>query len=457
MTDRSPNVILINCDDLGYGDLGSYGSKINKTPNLDRMAEEGVRFTDFYMASPVCSPSRGAMMTGCYPRRIGFGSFDDQVVLFPGDRLGLHENEITIADLLKESGYSTMIIGKWHCGDQKEFLPTRHGFDHYYGIPFSNDMGRQAGRNEDMNLPPLPLMLDEEVIQEQPDQTSITERYIEKAVSFIRDSKDNPFFLYLAHMHVHLPLYAPDRFLKQSDNGDYGATVECVDWSVGVIVDELRRQNLDEDTLIIFTSDNGARGDYGGSNGPLRGGKGTTWEGGMRVPCIMYWPGTIEGGRVSDELITSLDFLPTLAGLAGNEAPKDRIIDGLDITDIILDKDAKSEREAFFYYFKDNLKAVRVGDWKLHLRERDKGEIKELYNLRDDIGETRNLYDERPDIVEKLLVYVEECRKDIGDMALGIEGENIRPIGVVDNAKPLTEYNPDHPYIIAMYDKEDAG
>ena len=294
------------------------------------MAAEGMRFTDFYMASPLCSPSRGAMMTGCYPRRIGFGTFEGLGVLFPGQGVGLNPDEITIAEILKGQGYATKIVGKWHCGDQPEFLPTRHGFDSYYGLPYSNDMGIQAS-NLFRPMPPLPLLRDEEVIEEQPDQASLTERYVEESVRFIREHRDRPFFLYFAHMHVHLPHYVAWRFLKTAINGPYGAAVECIDWSVGVLMHELKRLGLDERTLVIFTSDNGSRGDRGGSNQPLKGGKFNTWEGGLRVPCIMRWPGTIPAGTVSSEIVTSMDFLPTLARLAGAEPPADRIIDGKDV------------------------------------------------------------------------------------------------------------------------------
>ncbi len=458
-----PNIILINCDDLGYGDLGAYGSQVNKTPALDRMAEEGVRFTDFYMASPVCSPSRAAMMTGCYPPRISFGAFvDGGVVLFPGDDIGLNQNEITIAKLLKGVGYSTKLVGKWHCGDQPEFLPTSHGFDSYYGIPFSNDHGRQADdpvwNPMRRDWPPLPLVRDTEVIQEQPDQAAVTERYVEEAVRFIREERDAPFFLYLAHMHVHVPIYTPAHFERESENGIYGAAVAAIDWSVEVIMDELKRQGIDENTLVIFTSDNGSRArDEGGSNAPLRGKKGETWEGGQRVACLMRWPDQISAGTVSNEMVTSMDLFPTLAGIAGAEVPNDRIIDGQDISALIFgEKDATSPHENFFYYKQNNLEAVRSGNWKLHVRKGEE-EVRELFDLGIDVGESNNLFDQEPKVVSDLMTKLNACRRDIGDAATGTAGENVRPIGRVDDAKPLTEYDPNHPYIIAMYDKPYRG
>ncbi|NOX98011.1 MAG: sulfatase [Nitrospirae bacterium] len=454
MSDK-PNVILINCDDLGYGDLGCYGSKVNKTPVLDKMAADGVRFTDFYMASPVCSPSRGAMMTGCYPPRISFGSFEGRGVLYPGQAVGLNPKEETIAKLLKKADYKTKLIGKWHCGDQKEFLPTRHGFDSYYGLPYSNDMGRQ---HEDDIYPPLPLLRDEEVIQEQPDQSSLTERYVEEAVRFIRDNKDGPFFLYFAHMYVHLPLYVPDWFLRETKNGPYGAAVECIDWVADVMLHELKMLGLDEKTLVVFTSDNGsrARGE-GGSNEPLRGTKGTTWEGGQRVPCIMRWPAKIPAGKVCKELVTAMDFYPTFASLADVRLPEDKIIDGKDILPLMLNRTGeKSPHEAFFYYMKNDIEAVRNGKWKLHIRK-NRNEVKELYNLEADIGESNNVYYEFPEVVKDLTAKIGLCREDIGDEAIGMEGKNIRPIGRIANPDTLTHFDLEHPYIIAMYDIKDRG
>jgi arylsulfatase A len=450
-----PNIILINCDDLGYGDLGCYGSTINKTPAIDKMAAEGMRFTDFYMASPVCSPSRGAMLTGCYPPRISFGAFDGRWVLFPGQPLGLNPDEITIAKLLKQQNYATKIVGKWHCGDQKEFLPTRHGFDSYYGIPYSNDMGIQK---EDDPNPPLPLLRDEEVIQAQPDQRGITERYVEESVRFIREHKNQPFFLYLAHMHVHLPHYPPERFVRESENGVYGAAVACIDWATDVLLHELKALGLDDDTLVIFTSDNGSRMDgQGGSNGALRATKGTTWEGGQRVPCIMRWPGKVPAGQTCSELTSAMDFYPTLAAIGGADVPTDRIIDGKDIRPLMQGEEGTTTpHDAFFYYKRNAIEAVRSGHWKLHVRKDDK-EIHALYNLDTDVGETTNLYDQHPDIVQNLKAKIDACRQDIGDDAADIKGQNIRPAGRVENPDTLTHLDPDHPYMVAMYDLKERG
>ena len=457
---RPPNIILINCDDLGYGDLGCYGSNRNRTPALDRLAAEGTRFTDFYMASSVCSPSRCAMMTGCYPPRIGCGDFDGRAVLFPGDPTGLHPEETTVADVLKSRGYATAIVGKWHCGDQSDFLPTRHGFDHYYGIPFSNDMGMMHARPQVRT--PLPLLDDEEVIQEQPDQTGLTERYVERAVRFMRANRDRPFFLYFAHMYVHRPLLVSQRFLEESGNGAYGAAVECIDWAAGALRAELERLGLDDNTLVVFTSDNGSKGEPagdGGSNAPLRGHKATTWEGGQRVPCIAWWPGRIPAGRVSREMLASIDFFPTFCELAGAEIPDNRQRDGLSAADHLLGRTGKSPRDTFFYYFKNDLCAVRHGKWKLHVHRRGwNGEtpLRELYDLESDIAESEDRKEREPEIVARLEALAEECRNDIGDTVLGVKGENARPIGRVSDAAPLTNFDPDHPYIVAMYDG-DAG
>tara|TARA_Y100000588_G_scaffold97985_1_gene106458 strand:- start:5101 stop:6474 length:1374 start_codon:yes stop_codon:yes gene_type:complete len=449
---EKPNIIIINCDDLGYGDLGCYGSDKNNTPHLDRLASEGKRFTDFYVASPLCSPSRGALLTGCYPPRISFGEFNGEVVLFPGDSIGLNPDETTLATQLKKAKYATKIVGKWHCGDQPEFLPTRHGFDEYFGIPYSNDMGYQANRKYN---PPLPLLRDETVIQEQPDQRGITERYTDESLQFINANKEKPFFLYLAHMYVHVPLFVPKQFLESSNNGAYGGAVECIDWSTGILMDHLKQLGLEENTLIVFTSDNGSRArEEGGSNQPCRGTKATTWEGGQRVACIMRWPKRIQAGSTSSAITTAMDIFPTISNMLEIDMPNDRIIDGMDMQTVMFEDDSEGPRDTFHYYLMNSLEAVRIGDWKLHFRKGNE-ELKALYNLIEDPGEEQNRYDEFPDIVERLSKKAEEIRKDIGDEATSVAGKNVRPPGRIKKGKPLTTYREDHPYMIAMYDLPD--
>ena len=463
-----PNVIIIFADDLGYGDLGCYGSKINETPTLDKMADEGKKFSNFYVSSPVCSPSRASLMTGCYPQRISFGTFDGLRVLFPGQGIGLSNEEKTVAKTFKESGYSTKIIGKWHCGDQEEFLPTNHGFDSYFGIPYSNDMGRQVKIKDyipndsslhkitEWDRPPLPLVRDKEVIQEQPDQRSIAERYTEDAVKFMRENKETPFFLYLAHMQVHLPLYAAEKFVKESKNGDYGACVASIDWSTKVIFDELKELGIDENTIVIFTSDNGSRlQNQGGSNGNLRGGKGQTWDGGQRVPCIIRWPGKINEGQQTDALSTTMDFLPSITKLIGGKLPSKKI-DGIEMSDLFFSNENSSKRDSFLYYNEDELEAIRYKNWKLHFKKEDKL-INELYDLDSDISENVNLYSKHKEIVSKLSILADEFRKSLGDKYLDIKGKEVRPANKIDNPKPLTEYDENHPYMYAEYDKGERG
>jgi arylsulfatase A-like enzyme len=459
-------VVLINCDDLGYGDLGCYGSTRNQTPAIDRLAAEGLRFDSFYMASPVCSPSRGALLTGCYPPRIGFGSFDGLPVLFPGQGIGLADTEVTLATVLREAGYRTQMIGKWHCGDQRGFLPTDHGFDHYFGLPYSNDMGRQAPMTEGpfapppgtepFYLPPLPLLDDDEVIEQQPDQAGLTERYVTEAVRFLREARHEPFFLYLAHLYVHVPLYVQERFARESANGAYGAAVAAIDWATAAILHELRELGLDDDTVVIFTSDNGSRGVDGGSNAPLRGAKATTWEGGMRVPCLVRWPGRVAPGRTTGEVASSLDLYPTLAAICGAAVPDDRPIDGRDITGLLVDPEAPSPHEAFLYYWMNDLEAVRVGRWKLHLAKHGQA-FTALHDLDADPVEAHDVAEANPDVVAALAAHAERAREVLGDARTGRVGREVRPAGRVADPVALTTYDPDHPYYLAEYDLADRG
>lgn len=461
MSKKNPNIILINCDDLGYADIGCYGSTLNKTPALDRLAEQGMRFTDFYAAAPVCTPSRAAMLAGSYPRRLNMHAFDirkidgsgeileHRGVLFPGQAEGLNPQEKTIASVLKEGGYTTKMIGKWHVGDQPEFLPAHYGFDSWFGIPYSNDMGLQTRGPERVWAQhikaPLPLVRDSVVVQEQPDQTSVTERYTEEAVTFIRENADRPFFLYFAHTYVHNPLFVPEVFERQSENGVLGAAVAHIDWSLAMLEYELERYGLTDDTLIIFTSDNG--GARKSVNTPLRGFKGSTWEGGQRVNCIMKWPARIPAGTICNEISTMMDFLPTFADITGSDIEDGVIRDGHTMLGLMTQEAGASSGYKEFLYFKEgNLDAIRSGDYKLHLH------LKELYNLDADVGETDNKYDELPDVVQKLEDMAEVARVDLGDDITGVASANQRPCGWVENPKPLTTYDPNHPYIVALYD-----
>lgn len=458
-----PNIVLIYVDDLGYGDLGCYGSEKNDTPHIDRLAKEGMRFTDYYSASPVCSPSRAALLTGCYPGRVGFDVFGKKKeawVLFPGYAEGLHPQERLLPELLKEKGYATCHVGKWHLGDQPEHLPTRHGFDSYYGIPYSNDMCITVKRKR---YPPMPLLRNEEVIQQQPTQAALIERYTEEAVSFLRANRYKPFFLYFAHLHVHVPHYVMEPFVSKSRNGRYGAAVAAVDWSTGVLMAELRRLGLADNTIVIFTSDNGsrARGE-GGSNAPLRGYKGQTWEGGMRVPCLVRWPGQVPAGQVSDALVTALDFYPTLASLVGYALPTLPKHDGVNLLPLWRGEPGTTPSREYFYYFKRNeLQAVRSGKWKLrHAFDADKNtdpDMLALYDLSQDIGEARDLAAQHPEVVKQLRTAMEKIRSELGDARLGIDGRERRPPAVSPNPKPLTVSDPEYPDIEPEYQLNEAG
>ena len=437
-----PNFIIIFCDDLGYGDLGCFGSKKHRTPNIDRMAAEGMRFTSFYVTSGVCTPSRSSLMTGCYPRRVNMHQSGRQEwVLFPVAKKGLNPNEITIAEVLKTRGYATACIGKWHLGDQPKFLPTRQGFDYYYGIPYSNDMGTKQRKIN----PPLPLMQNEKVIEAPADQNTLTKRYTEQMIKFITANKDKPFFVYLPHTMPHNPVHSSEQFRGKSTNGGFGDCVEEIDYSTGQILQTLKGLDIDDRTLVVFTSDNGAASRWGGSNLPLSGFKGSTAEGGMREPAVMRWPGKIPAGKTCDELVSTLDMLPTLAHLAGTKAPSDRIIDGKNIWPLMVgEKGATSPHEAFYYYKIDQLQAVRSGKWKLHLPFKIKKRNPEkdtsnaplkLFDLDADIAEKNNVADQHPDIVNRLLALAEKARQDLGDVDR--EGTGQRPAGWAVTPKPL--------------------
>ncbi len=438
-----PNFVIIFTDDQGYGDLSCFGGKHVSTPRIDQMAAEGAKLTSFYVAAPVCTPSRAALMTGCYPKRVDMASGSDFIVLLAGDKKGLNPEEITIAEVLKNAGYKTGMFGKWHLGDQPPFLPTKQGFDEYFGIPFSHDIHPFHPRQKHFQFPPLALLEGEKVIEMDPDADFLTKRITERAVKFIEKNKDEPFFLYIPHPIPHMPLHVSPPFMKgvesevveklkeEDGNIDYFTrkqlfrqAINEIDWSVGRILDTLKTQGIDENTLVIFTSDNGPAV---GLAGPLKGKKGSTNEGGMREPTVIRWPGKISSGQVNDELMTSMDLLPTFAKLAGAKVPSDRVIDGKDIWPV-LSGDAKTPHKMFFYHRANRLAAVRSGEWKLHA---DKGKATQLYNLNTDIGEKHNVLKENPRIEKRLMGHLTDFAKDIA--------ENSRPAAFVENPQPLAK------------------
>ena len=434
-----PNFIIIFADDLGYGDLGCYGSKHIRTPRIDRMAGEGVRFTDFYVGANVCSPSRAALLTGCYPQRCGV-----PMGLSPRraehKNLGLNPNEHTLGELLQKRGYATMAVGKWHLGWQEMFHPTNQGFDAYFGMPW--------------NYGHSPILVDgRKIVQNPVDLTTITQRYTERAVRFITANRNRPFFLYLAHTVPHLPLRPNPKFKGTSRAGAYGDVVEELDWSVGAVLDALVKLDLDERTLVIFTSDNGPAPQFAqqyGSGGPLRGSKYTTFEAGHREPFIARWPGRVPAGRTCGELITSMDLLPTLVRLAGGREPADRKIDGKDIAPLLLGRPgAKSPHDVLYYYNNTHLQAVRWRQWKLHLPRKPEmcpwwqgtkgiASLDEplLFDLRADPGAKTNVAARHPDVVRRMLALAEAGRKDLGDT--GRKGAGQRPTGRAENARTVT-------------------
>ena len=439
----APNYVLIFCDDLGYGDLGCYGSTKNRTPRIDAMAKEGVRFTSFLSSSPVCTPSRASLLTGCYARRVGMHEdFTGHWVLIPRSRRGMHADEWTLPEILKAKGYATACIGKWHLGDQLPHLPTAHGFDEYYGIPYSNDMA--SARRGD---PPLPLVQDTKVIEAPANQATLTQRYTREAVSFIERNKSKPFFLYLPHTFPHLPLFASKGFHGKSANGRYGDSVEEIDWSTGKILDALKQHGLEKNTLVIFTSDNGSNGRNGGSNAPLSGAKGGTMEGGMRVPMIARWPGRIPAGGTCNELSSTMDFLPTFAALSGGLLSANKI-DGHDITPLLTGtKGAASPYEVFYYYRRRQLQAVRWGDWKWHLplantfpnwttaNQKGRERPGKLVNLTADLAEKVDVAATNPKVMAKMRELVAQADATLGNE--GRQGKDQRPATTLKSSKSM--------------------
>ena len=443
-----PNIVLILTDDQGYGDLSCFGSKDVQTPRIDQMAAEGTKLTSFYMAAPYCTSSRAALLTGCYPKRIGMAGG----VYLAADKRGLNPDEITIAEVLRSAGYRTGMFGKWHLGDQPVFLPTRQGFDQFFGLPYSHDIEPHNPKRE---FPPLPLLEGEKVIELGPNADHLTKRFTERAVEFIEQSKDEPFFLYVPYATPHRPCHMAEAFMKDipeaarkklekekaSGKSDYLTRdklyfhcVKEIDWSVGEILDALKRAGVDDNTFVIFTSDNGpARPPIGiGTAAPCKGSKGMTWDGGTRAPTIVRWPAGVAAGTESDEVMSAIDLLPTFAKLAGAKLTVDWIIDGKNILPVLQDK-AASPHEAIYYYRTSKLCAVRSGKWKYHLGKggpKDGSTVKALYDLDSDIGETTNVIDDNPKVVKRLQQLAKDFQRDVA--------KNKRPAGLVKNPKPLT-------------------
>jgi arylsulfatase A len=431
---KPPNIVIILADDMGYGDLGCYGHPSIRTPNLDRMAAEGMRFTDFYVAAPVCTPSRAGLMTGRLPIRSGMaGTLEGKHrdVLVPKNTGGLPANEITIAAALHAKGYVSEAIGKWHLGHHPEFLPTHHGFDSFYGLRWSVDQEPNKGipPNASMSLHPKQewwndaLLRDDKIIEQPTDLATLTPRYTKEALEFIHKNKSKPFFLYFAHSYPHVPLFRSKKFEDHSLRGLYGDVVEELDWSVGEVLKALKDEGLENDTLVFFTSDNGpwlVKDLAGGSAGPLRGGKGSTWEGGMREPAIAYWPGKIQAGVVNHEMASSLDLFNTCMALADIPMPTDRVMDGVDMTPMLFGK-GPGQRDIMFFYRTDQLYAIRKGLYKMHLttavaysEEPPKQLAKPLlFQLETDPGERFDVAADHPDIIADLQAEIAKHKKDL--------------------------------------------
>jgi len=444
---KKPNVVIIFTDDQGYGDLSCFGGTHVYTPNIDKMASEGAKLTSFYVASPLCTPSRAALMTGSYPRRVSMEPPSSLVVNLPNvpsgkrfpvclaaDGNGLNPNEFTLAELAKSVGYTTGMFGKWHLGDQLEFLPTKQGFDEFFGLPYSHDISPTHPRQKFFNFPDLPLLEQDTVTELNPDINNLTRRITDKAVKFIENHKSENFFLYVPHPIPHGPLAASSEIKKEyaqvlskgvnASSNIYSTAIYEIDWSVGKILSALKAQGLDENTIVLFTSDNGSANKRG-STKPLRGHKGQTLEGGMRVPAVIRWPGKIKPGIEIDEILSTMDMLPTMANIIGAKLPEDKKIDGEDITSVLLGA-AKSPHEYFYYSHWGVLEGVRWNDWKLRIIDNKQA----LYNLKTDISESHNVIDQHPKIVEQLKKAMQYFEDDIT--------KNARPVGHTENPKPLT-------------------
>ena len=448
---KQPNIIIIFTDDQGYQDVGCYGSPNIETPNLDNMASEGLKLTNFYVAQAVCSASRAGLLTGCYPNRLGIdGAFG------PNSKKGLNLNEVTIAEMLKDKGYKTAHYGKWHLGDNPKFMPRKQGFDDYFGILYSGDMWPYHPQQGTIfNFGPLPLYENETIIDTLQEQSMLTTQITEKSVDFIKKNKDNPFFLYVAHPQPHVPLFVSDKFKGKSERGLYGDVIMEIDWSVGQILETLKSLNIDENTLVVFSSDNGpwlSYGDHAGSALPLREGKGTTLEGGQTVPCIIRYPNQIQGGSVSDVPMMTIDVLPTIAKITDAELPENEI-DGKSVWDIWTGKSKESPQEAYFFYYRVNeLHSVRYKNWKMYfahkyrtLNGRAGGtngfpvdyeynvmNSIELYNLETDISETKNVAEDYPEIIKEIELLADAKRDELGDKLYNIEGKENREVGHID-------------------------
>ncbi len=453
----TPNVVIIYMDDMGYADIGPFGAKAYATPNLDKMAAEGTRFTSFYSAQAVCSASRTALMTGCYPNRVGISG-----ALGPHSKVGVSPDETTLAEVCKQKDYATAVFGKWHLGDEKRFLPLNQGFDEYFGLPYSNDMtpmGAPHGvPNQRKNYQKLPLISQNSVAVPSVDdavQDQLTTLYTEHAVDFINRHKEKPFLLYVPHAMVHVPLHVSEKFRGKSARGLFGDVMMEIDWSVGEILGAIHENGLDDNTLVVFSSDNGpwlCFGDHAGSAAPLREGKGTSWDGGVREPTLMRWPGHIPAGRSCDAPLMTIDVLPTVAKLIGAKLPE-KPIDGLDISSVILGKTDESPHEVlYFYYNANSLEALRSGKWKLELPrsyrtlngrpggtdgkmanyDQKKIPAPELYDLDSDISQQHDVAAANPDVMKQLLDLAEKARADLGDDLTGRPGSGRRPAGKVD-------------------------